>query len=95
MEKSREVNQPISGGSMKRTRPKTAAIRKAFGEYTTECFSGYEQTAWDLMNIVGIEAMFEILEDKFPHAGVYEPFEYCSENHLESLISSYAWGKSL
>jgi hypothetical protein len=80
---------------MEKARPKTAAIRKAFGEYTTECFSGYEQTAWDLMNIVGLETMFEILESKFPHAGIYEPFEGYSENHVMSLISKLAWSKSL
>lgn len=80
---------------MEKPRPKPAAIRKAFGEYTTECFSGYEQTAWDLMKIVGLETMFEILESKFPHAGIWEPFENCSENHIESLIAKCAWSKSL
>jgi hypothetical protein len=79
---------------MERTRPTPKAIRKAFGEYTTEVFAGYEQTAWDLMNIVGLETMFDIMESKFPHAGIYEPFEHCNEKYIESLITEYAWGKS-
>jgi hypothetical protein len=79
---------------MERTRPTPRAIRTAFGEYTTEVFAGYEQTAWDLMNIVGLETMFDIMESVFPYAGIYEPFEHCSEDHVSTLISKLAWSKS-
>ena len=75
---------------MNNIRPTPAKIRKAFGEYTTECFSGYEQTAWDLMKIGGLNFMFETLDGVFPNAGIYEPFEDYSEAAVEDLIINHA-----
>ena len=75
-------------------RPSTNNIRKAFAEHLTVNVRGYEQTAWDILNWLGIEDVVLFLQD-YVHegdssVGVHVDYERMSTHNLEESIKQMA-----
>ena len=81
---------------MKPIRPSKKAIGEAFGEYTTSCVCGYENTAWDIMQMSDLSMMLDIFSEFDDGDGVYviEMFEHESHEVMKKMIESYAWRKT-
>jgi len=78
---------------MKTNRPSPESIRKAFGEHLTVDVNGYEQTAWDILNWLGIDEVCQFLQDqvhKTENVGVHSDYERMIALELEASIKQMA-----